>query len=270
MQPIDGLLARLAPLRARLLAHPIYGSLESKRELQVFMEHHVFAVWDFMSLAKALQRRLTCVNVPWTPRGDRVSRRFINEIVLGEESDEDGRGGYASHFETYVQAMRQAGARTDAIDALLASLARGESVNEALVSCGAPEPARAFVRTTFLVIHSGSLPAIAAAFTLGREDVIPDMFRAIVARLDEQSPGELGILRRYLDRHVELDEGHHAPMARAMLAGTCEGDARKWEEAEAAAVQALEARVALWDGVREACRGMPAREKHRAPEAFVQ
>jgi hypothetical protein len=254
MQPIDSLLARLAPLRARLLAHPVYGTLESKRELQVFMEHHVFAVWDFMSLAKALQRALTCVDVPWTPRGDRASRRFINEIILGEESDGDAQGGHASHFESYVEGMRQAGARTDSILALLAGLARGESVNEALVSCEAPEPARAFVRKTFLVIHSGSLPAVAAAFTLGREDVIPEMFRTIVARLDEQCPGELGILRWYLDRHVELDEGHHAPMARAMLASACGGDARKWEEAEAAAVQALEARLALWDGVRDACR----------------
>jgi hypothetical protein len=198
---------------------------------------------------KAVQRHVTCVDVPWTPRGDRANRRFINEIVLGEESDEDGHGGFVSHFELYLEAMKQAGARTDRIEAFLDRLAHGESVNEALDGADAPPAARAFVRSTFRVLATGSLPAIAAAFTLGREDVIPGMFRALVAKLDEASPGQFTLLRQYLERHVDVDENRHAPMARDLLASLCGESEARWSEAEAFAAQALEARLLLWDGI---------------------
>jgi hypothetical protein len=249
MPPIDHAVATLRPLRERLLSHPLYAAIESPEAIGVFMEHHVFAVWDFMSLLKALQRSLTCIDVPWAPRGDRVSRRLVNEIVLGEESDEDGNGGFISHFELYVDAMRQAGARTDRIEMFLDLLGRGLPVDDALVGSGAPAPARAFVLSTMRIVDSGSLPALAAAFTLGREEVIPDLFRALVVRLDDRSPGKFGLFRRYLERHVEVDENRHAPMGRGLLATVCGEDAARWADAEAAAKNALEARLRLWDDV---------------------
>jgi hypothetical protein len=255
MTRLEHVLANVQHLRDRLVGHRLYAQLDSPEAVRVFMEHHVFAVWDFMSLAKALQRRLTSVNVPWTPRGDRASRRFINEIVLSEESDDDGRGGFTSHFELYLDAMRQSGASTDCIDAFLDLLGRGESVNEALEHSGAPAAARAFVRSSFRAIASGSLPAVAAAFTLGREDVIPDMFRALVVRLGDESPGRFERLRQYLERHVDMDENRHAPMARGLLVATCGDEPKHWTDAEAAAKQALEARLDLWDGVLLRCRG---------------
>ena len=125
----------------------------------------------------------------------------------------------------------------------------GRRVDEALDHADAPLAARAFVRSTFRVIASGSLAAVGAAFTLGREDVIPDMFRALVVRLDDASPGHFGHLRRYLERHVDVDENRHAPMARALLETLCGDEPAHWSDAEAAAKQALEARLALWDGV---------------------
>ena len=56
--------ARIASLRDRLSTHPIYSSISKPQHLRLFMESHVFAVWDFMSLLKALQRSLTCVDLP--------------------------------------------------------------------------------------------------------------------------------------------------------------------------------------------------------------
>src|SRR5260221_922096 len=112
-QPIQ---ERLTPYKAALLNHPIYQEIDQLDSLRLFMEHHVFAVWDFMSLLKALQRRICCVDVPWIPRNGSVSCRLINEIVLGEESDEDGEDGHASHFELYHRAMRQCGASTTSLD----------------------------------------------------------------------------------------------------------------------------------------------------------
>src|SRR5688572_8407941 len=96
---IENLQTSLLPLRQRLADHDVYQRIETMEKLRLFMEHHVFAVWDFMSLLKALQRRLTCVTVPWLPEGAGLSRRLINEIVLEEESDSDTNGGYTSHFE---------------------------------------------------------------------------------------------------------------------------------------------------------------------------
>ena len=107
VQAIERLQQSLRPLRDQLFNHEVYRSIKTPDDLRTFMEHHVFAVWDFMSLLKALQRHLTGVTIPWLPQGDRNARRLINEIVLDEESDEDGEGGYISHFELYRAAMVQ-------------------------------------------------------------------------------------------------------------------------------------------------------------------
>ena len=95
----DQIRARIEPARARLLAHPLYGRMRSLADVRLFMRSHAFAVWDFMSLLKRLQRDLTCVTVPWVPVGDAEVRYLINEIVCGEESDIDPEGGRISHFD---------------------------------------------------------------------------------------------------------------------------------------------------------------------------
>jgi hypothetical protein len=241
------LLAAIAPCRAQLLRHPLYARVRRLEEVWRFQEHHVFAVFDFMSLLKVLQRTLTCVDVPWTPKGDRAARRFINEIVLGEESDEDGLGGFTSHFELYCAAMRECGADVRAVETFLGRLGAGEAVETALTV--APHAARAFVTRTFETVRLGSLPRIAGAFTLGREDVIPEMFRQLVADLERQSRAPLSLFRRYLDRHIAVDGEHHGPMATRLLRSLCADDAISWREAEAGARHAIEARLALWDGI---------------------
>lgn len=247
------LLRRVRPVRERLLGHRVYAALRTRRDLYTFLEHHVFAVWDFMSLLKALQRQLTCLEEVWRPCGDAAARRLVNEIVLGEESDLVA-GEPISHFELYLRAMREVGAPTDAIDRAMRRLDAGLDVCEAMQV--APEAARRFVTTTFDIVRSGSLPAIAAAFTIGREDVIPDMFTRFVRDLHRDGVGSARTLLVYLERHIELDGDEHGPMAAALLASICGDDDDRWRAAEAAAVRALEARVALWDGVLAAVAGV--------------
>lgn len=246
---IEALWNALQPLRERLLTHGVYTCIETLRDMAIFMQHHVFAVWDFMSLLKSLQQLLTCVSVPWVPQGDRTSRRLINELVLGEESDAVTGGGYVSHFELYRDAMVECGADTAPIDGLIARLTQGEPVREALRSCGAPVAAQAFVETTWQVIEAASLHRLAAAFALGREELIPDMFRHLIANLQRQFPGRLMTLQTYLERHVHLDEEHHGPLALQMLGNLCGDSAERWREAQAVADACLQARIALWDGV---------------------
>src|SRR5260221_9448804 len=239
----------LAPKRAQVVDHPLHGRLATLDDVHLFMEHHVFAVWDFMSLLKSLQRELTCVEVPWIPRGDAASRRMVNEIVLGEESDEDVNGGYLSHFELYRAAMQQCGADSSRIDAFLRHVTGGISVQVALTRASAPAAAQRFVLSTFQTIESGSVPRIAAAFTLGREDIIPDMFRRLVADLSRQSRDRLSRFLDYIDRHIRLDGERHGPMAARLLDSICGTSSERWEEAFVGARDALEARRVFWDDI---------------------
>ncbi|GAB3287774.1 DUF3050 domain-containing protein [Hymenobacter tenuis] len=240
----------LAPARQQLVAHSVYHALHSLDDLRVFMQHHVFAVWDFMSLLKALQRELTCVAVPWVPRGNPATRRLINDIVLEEETDVDPEGNPASHFELYLRSMRECGADTAPIERLLAALAGGATVVEALQQAQAPASVQAFVLDTFRIIDSGKAHAVAAAFTFGREDVIPDMFRHLVHDLRQRFPGQLDTFTYYLDRHIQLDEEVHTPLAQQMVRELCGHDAQRWQESREVAAHCMQARVALWDGIQ--------------------
>ena len=251
---------RIAPLRDALLSHPLYGRIDGLPGLRVFMEHHVFAVWDFMSLLKALQRAVTCVDVPWVPSAFPASARLINAIVLAEESDDDGRGGFASHFELYLRAMDECGADTRCIVDFVGRIREGSSVSEALRIAEVPKPSKAFVEATFAIIDSKNPAAMASAFAFGREDLLPDVFRKIVEELDAQTSGALQPFRYYLDRHIELDGDDHGPMAMNLVGALCGDNPIAWQAAEDAAAEALQARIALWDNLSQSVSedlGMP-------------
>ncbi len=243
---------RLETIRRRLLEHPLYGEIVDLRSLRVFMEYHVFAVWDFMSLLKSLQRKLTCIEVPWVPIGDRRGRRLVNEIVLAEESDEDGRGGFASHYEMYHHAMRSCGADTRPVDRFLERLQDGMPLSEALNAAAVAPAIRRFVGCTFEIVEVSAPCAIASAFTFGREELLPEMFLRIVTDIDAHFDGQAAELRYYLQRHIELDGDQHGPMAMRLIESLCGGDDANWSIAEQAAVQSLEARLNLWDGIHHA------------------
>lgn len=248
MTHLETLEAALKPYYQRLASHPLYASFHSIEDLRVFMEAHVFAVWDFMSLLKTLQRGLTGVDVPWLPSAFPESRRLVNEIVLGEESDVYN-GQHLSHFELYRLAMQGCGASTESIDRLIFALQDGADLHEAVRGSRAPQAAKEFVRDTFHVINEGKLHTAAAAFTFGREDLIPEMFKGFVRDLNRDLHGHLDTFLWYLERHIEVDGEEHGPMALRMIGELCGTDAQHWQEAEQAAVFALESRLRLWDGI---------------------
>ena len=243
------LLEGTADLRSALEHHPLYGTLRSSAAIARFMEHHVWAVWDFMSLLKALQRHLTCVEVPWIPVGSPDVRYLINEIVVGEESDVDRHGVRTSHFEMYLAAMRSMGASTHAIEQFCSLLARGMSVDQALVEAKAPPAGAAFVRGTMAVIQCGKPHEIASVFTFGREDVIPTMFLGMLDHVQSAEQIDVEDLRYYLQRHIDVDGDHHGPLALQMVERCCAGDDVREQEALAAAREALTQRIALWDAI---------------------
>lgn len=239
----------IAPLKQRLIDHPLYHNIKNLDHLRVFMEHHVFAVWDFMSLLKSLQINLTCTSLPWLPVGNANTRYLINEIVTGEESDVDEHGNRSSHFELYLKAMEQAGSHASAVTALLNGLNKGQTVEQALQQPGIPPMVADFVNHTFDVIATGKDYLQAAVFTFGREDLIPGLFISMVREINASLPGKAAILLYYLERHIEVDGDHHSQLAYQMTADLCGNDSKKWAEATQAVTDALQARLKLWDGI---------------------
>ena len=247
---VYNLLRRIEPLRIELASHEMYDRLASVADVRLFMEHHIFAVWDFMGLLKALQRHLTCTESMWRPTASARARRLINQMVLEEESDEID-GVATSHLEVYRSAMVQAGADVTRLDDLFELIGEGTDLETALRDCGAPASAQAFVRVTFQAIASNKPHVIAAAFTFGREEAIPNMFRPIIDAIPDRGDA-LQLFEMYLDRHIHLDEGEHAPMAVRMLADLCGDDPVKWAEAAESAAAALAARIEFWTAISKA------------------
>ena len=251
MMEIKKLEKELASLRERLLNHELYQNINSIDNIQVFMETHVFAVWDFMSLLKALQNELTNTSVPWTPKGNPISRRLINEIVLGEESDVNELDEPMSHFEMYLDAMKQVGANTSDIEKFIKQITIEKNYRDAQKRVNISGKTKEFNDFTFRIIDTHRVHLIASVFTFGREDLIPDMFVEIVKKLNRGSNKNFNKLIYYLERHIELDSDKHGPMALKMIQELCGDDNKKWTESIEVSKEALIKRIELWDSIND-------------------
>lgn len=221
----------------KLSSHPFYAHLNNPRALNVFMSYHVFAVWDFMSLLKSLQRHLTCVEIPWRPSAhSKKLTRLINEIVLGEESDLDQNGEPTDHFSLYLKAMKEVGADLAPIEKLLRDFD----------TSSLPPAAQEFVDFNLSLAKNGGVHEVASAFFFGREKLVPGMFEGIVGHLRESNIS-VDHLVYYLDRHIELDGGEHSHLASECLEILCANDPIKHQEALKVGLHSLELRHKLWD-----------------------
>ena len=242
-------------LRETLAVHPVYTALHRIEDLRIFMTHHVFSVWDFMSMVKYLQQTIAPASYPWSPRGLPSVRHFINQLVLEEESDEappdaQGRPAWASHFELYCAAMEEIGADPATVRAFVAT-ASSQGIEAALAQPGIPAASLGFMRHTFASIASNRPHVVAATFALGREHIIPSMFRAFLQRM-QIGESAAPTFHFYLRRHIHLDEDFHGPISLLLLDELCAGDPARITEAELAARAAVQARIDFWDGILQA------------------
>ena len=210
-------LENIKKLRKDLATHPVYSAVTDMNDLTIFMQHHIYSVWDFMSLVKYLQNQIAPAHTPWLPFADTHVQRFINDIVLEEESDEgipleDGTPTYTSHFNLYLQAMEEVKAGSSDLIIEFVTLVASDSLDIAKETVQIPSAAKEFMETTFDFINSDKPHVIAAAFALGREHIIPEMFRALLDKM-KISREDAEVFHYYLDRHIELDGDHHGPGA---------------------------------------------------------
>lgn len=237
----------VAELQLKLADHELYSYIQTPEHLRIFMEAHLFAVWDFMSLAKRLQRELTTVSLPWFPPQDPFKARFINEIILGEESDFGADGKPASHLEMYLAAMKDMGCSSAAFETFTASMRQGETLETSFEQAELPEYVRDFVRSTLSVALEGRLEEVASSFFYGREDAIPSMFQALLSRWGMEE-SDVPRLVHYLKRHIELDGEDHGPAAMKILSDLVRDEASR-NRAISTARSAISMRLHLWDGI---------------------
>lgn len=242
----------IQPQKELLLQHSLYKKVKTIEDLQCFLENHVYAVWDFMSLLKALQSKLTCTTTPWFATQNPQTRYLINEIVLAEESDLTIDGNRSSHYEMYIEAMKACEANVGGIEDFLSEVNSLKNIFVAIKKSNLHPNIKAFLDFTFRVIEEGKSHEIAAAFTFGREDLIPSMFTEILKNFQANFPEtDLSKLIYYFERHIELDADEHGPMAMKMITELCGTDAQKWSDVEEVSKLALEKRIGLWDAIEE-------------------
>lgn len=242
--------ASLKPLTSQLINHSLYKKINTPRQLQIFMEHHVFAVWDFMSLLTALQEIFTKTTNPWLPVGNPETRYLINELVLAEETDINIHGKRQSHFEMYLDAMNTAGANKSKIEEFLGQVNHGTDIFLIIATSELPVSVKQFLKHTFEIVYSREPHKIVSAFTFGREGLIPSMFSSIIEKVQKNFPQEdLSLFKYYFNRHIELDEDEHGPMAFKMVEDLCRNNQRKWDEVKQTAEKSLESRLKFWNGI---------------------
>ncbi len=232
--------------------HPLYRAIDDQKKLRIFMEHHVFAVWDFMSLIKALQQHLTPLKIPWTPPANPHFVKFINQLVLDEETDDklNTDGAPLSHFESYVKAMHEIGANTAVITEFVSAVDK-YGWHAAMHNKNIPLPAKKFMQFTFEIIAGNQAHLLATVLAYGRETLVPVLFRSIQQNLPVSS-SDAPHLYAYLRRHIELDEQQHGPIVAQMARELCAGSIRLQHQAATITQQALATRLVFWDEIYQA------------------
>ncbi len=250
MKHFENLEAHIKEEKDYLNNHPLYSKINNIDHLRMFTQGHVYAVWDFMSLLKALQVELTCVSIPWFASEYPNTRYLINEIVLAEESDLYIDGRRLSHFEMYLDAMQAMGADTSFIIDFLKDLRNTKNIYQSLENLNVDIRIKEFLKFTFNIIDTKESHKIAAAFTFGRENLIPDMFTSILKEIQKHFPDtELDKFIYYFQRHIELDGDEHGPLAFKMIEELAQDDEQKWVDIQAVSKQALQKRIGLWDAI---------------------
>ncbi|HVV67816.1 MAG TPA: DUF3050 domain-containing protein [Gammaproteobacteria bacterium] len=249
---LSHIIATISPLVDAINHHKLLTAIDSIEKLRGFTEIHVYAVWDFMALLKALQRKLTSIQPLWTPPINHMGCHLVNALLSEEESDHLPDGRYLSHFELYLEAMQQGGANTKPITGFISDIKASKPLSNLLGRADLPPPARGFITDTFAIIAQES-HVIAASLAFAREYITSNLFSIILQTIEPAGTRcSLEALKSYLQRHIELDSDKHSQQSQLLVTSLCGADETKWQEALDAALFSLNSRLQLLDGIYDA------------------
>lgn len=234
----------------RLLNHPLYENLNTIENIKVFMKNHIFAVWDFLILAKRVQRIVSPTSNFWKPNQDPKLRRFINEIMISEESDDLGDGIFMSHCDMYIKAMREINASTDDFFKFQNKLTAKNFQSYLDFEKSIPLPAYEFLRVTHAHINSRQPHITIASFAYGREHLVPLMFTEML-RHHMDLPKSAPMFYQYLLRHIDVDSNTHGPLSQELLNHAINNDIVRHAEVEAVKLETLMTRHFFYDKILE-------------------
>ena len=240
--------SEISQLQHEIRHHKLYNILQTTEDVKLFMEHHVYTTWDFMSLLKTLQLQFTTFKLPWVPNKTPEIFKFINEIVAAEESDINELGQTKSHFEMYLDGMEQIGANTTLITTYTELIENNIPVSKAAKLVYIPDFIKDFITFTFDIIETGKPHLMASVFIFGREDISSEKVLKVISDIEteENSCTKLTFL---LNRYLFLKQDNHRAVSYKMLSELCGTDMVKWEEVLTVAKEALEHRTILWDNI---------------------
>ncbi len=245
---LSDILTAIQPLAAAVNQHPVFTEINSISRLCRFAEIHVYAVWDFMCLLKALQRRLSSPELLWTPPLNHLGCHLVNALLAEEESDVFNEKQYLSHFELYLRAMQECGADIGSISTFITHIRQQRSLHIAFSSSDVPLPAQHFVADTFAIIAKNS-HHMAASLAFAREHITSGMFSNLLNHLNTTDQHSLNSFIQYFQRHIELDGGKHGHQSQLLVADLCGDDENKWREAAETAIFSLQSRLRLLDEI---------------------
>ena len=238
----------LSQLKKSIRGHTLFSNKLSNRQIAIFMESHIYSVWGFMSLLKSLQYALSSNNLPWIPTSNTTNGlvNFINEIVLSEESEHIKGIGFISHFEIYLLAMEEIGAKVNNIKKLIKNIENNKKYKNAILDIKIHKEVRDFLDFDIKTSQSNSLPKIIGGFTLAREQVIPNMFEYIIPAIKDKKSAKHFIT--YLRRHISIDGDRHGPLASKLLETICSSN-KDMCTAYQSGIKSLKLRLKVWDKV---------------------
>ncbi len=245
---LSGILTVIQPLAAAVNQHPVFAAINSIPRLCRFAQIHVYAVWDFMCLLKALQRQLSSPALLWTPPSNHLGCHLVNTLLAEEESDVFQEKQYLSHFELYLRAMQECGADIGSISTFITHIRQQQSLHTAFSYSGVPLPAQHFVTDTFAIIAKNS-HHMAASLAFAREHITSGMFSNLLHHLNPADRPSLNSFIQYFQRHIELDGGKHSHQSQLLVADLCGDDENKWREVTETAVFSLQSRLRLLNEV---------------------
>ncbi|WP_081210590.1 DUF3050 domain-containing protein [Salegentibacter sediminis] len=231
--------------------YPIHHYINNKQQLQVFMEHQVFAVWANMSLLNSLKEEFTKTTNPWLPIGDPDLRYLINKIILQEESARNYSGNHQSKFEIYLDAMAATGANTENITNFLRHVSHGTDIFLIIAASKMPIRIKRFIKTIFDIISEGKSHKIATAFVYSQAGISALNLIKTILEIEKETTIDLKLYKYYLHLEAESDLSSSFEILEIL----CGKSMEKWKDTEAIAEIITKNQQTLMEGIETELTG---------------